>query len=49
VVYSGGLKFGMLVEGRSCKINVKVPWGLKVGVAFEKNLRVVVVIGSVTV
>jgi hypothetical protein len=36
VLYPGGLKHGMLVVGRSRKLNVEVPGGLKVGVTFEK-------------
>jgi hypothetical protein len=36
VLYPGGLKHGMLVEGHNRKLNVEAPGGLKIGVAFEK-------------
>jgi hypothetical protein len=36
VLYPGGLKHGMLVVGRSRKLNVEVRRGLKIGLAFEK-------------
>jgi hypothetical protein len=36
VLYPGGLKYGMLVVGRSRRQNVEVPGELRIGVAFEK-------------
>ncbi len=36
MLYPGGLKHGMLVVGRSRKLNVEVPRGLKIEVAFGK-------------
>jgi hypothetical protein len=37
VLDPGGLQHGMLVVGRSRRLNVEEPGGLKAGVVFEKK------------